>query len=538
MVKIILKNYSKTFFRYLLFVFLLFSAFFFFISSLLQHELNESKKNELLKSEQRLVDVENKTINNKVNKIISDVLYAGDCLRMYDKGDGDYSEIEKLWLAFSNRKKNYDQIRFIDVDGNEVVRVNYVNNGALLVKKEDLQNKKDRYYFTDTIDLAENQIYISMLDLNVENDVIEEPIKPVLRVSMPYFSQEGKLKGIVILNYAAEDMLEQVKEVASSSNGDIFMLNEEGYWLFDSKNSRNEWSFMYEDKAKVSFANQYSNEWKSIKKNKNGHEISSKGVFVYSNIITNQVFEIANSGYSLVLGAGDWSVVSFLSSKTPNGKLFTENVGLSLIGTVKKNLIWYGLIFILSTIIATLVSLNKIEKERIKHFSEYDTMTGVYNRRAGFEKLTQLYKTMPKNNDMISICFIDINGLKEVNDAFGHESGDELILSVIDGVKKCIRNNDFVARLGGDEFLIIFEGLDEKQAEEIWGRIIEGYALINEIENRKYLISVSHGIETFRCDSNEYIDTIINQADGKMYEEKRRIKKELNVLRDNQKNKG
>ena len=165
-------------------------------------------------------------------------------------------------------------------------------------------------------------------------------------------------------------------------------------------------------------------------------------------------------------------------------------------------------------------------------------MTGEYNKQERNKKLTQLYKTMPKNNDMISICFIDINGLKEVNDAFGHESGDELILSVIDGVKKCIRNNDFVARLGGDEFLIIFEGLDEKQAEEIWGRIIEGYALINEIENRKYLISVSHGIETFRCDSNEYIDTIINQADGKMYEEKRRIKKELNVLRDNQKNKG
>lgn len=532
MIKTILKKYKKTFFQYMLFVFLLFSMVFFSISSLLQYKLNESKKNELLNSEQRLVDVENKTINNKINKITSDILYISDCLRMYDKGDGDYSEIEKQWLAFSNRKKSYDQIRFIDVAGNEVVRVNQKNDGAVLVKKEDLQNKKDRYYFTETIKLGKKQIYISMLDLNVENNIIEEPIKPMLRVSMPYYNQEGKLKGIAILNYAAEDMLEQVKEVSSSRNGDIFMLNADGYWIYDSKNSSNEWSFMYENKANVSFSNHYPKEWKSIKNNKSGYEISSNGVFIYSNSITSQVFEIDNSEYSLVLGSGDWSLVSYLSSETQNGKLFTENLGLMLTGIMKNNFIWYTLIFVFSIIIATLVSINKSERERIKYFSEYDVMTEVYNRRAGLEKLTQLYKDMSKNNCEISICFIDINGLKEINDALGHESGDELILSVINGIKKCIRNNDFVARLGGDEFLIIFEGLDERKAEEIWGRIIDEYAIVNENENRSYLISVSHGIETFRCDSNKYIDAIVNRADEKMYDEKRRIKKDLKVLRN------
>ncbi|WP_028829090.1 sensor domain-containing diguanylate cyclase [Proteocatella sphenisci] len=532
MIKTILIKDKKTFLKYTLIFFLIFSSVFFSITSLLQYALNESKKNELLNNEQRLIEVENKIVTNKINKITSDLLYVSDCFRMYDKGDGNYFEIEKQWLAFSNRKKTYDQIRFIDADGNEVVRVNYKKNEAIIVDKANLQNKKDRYYFTDTINLSKNQIYISTLDLNMENNTIEEPIKPMLRVSMPYYDQNGKFNGIFILNYSADDMLEQVKEVSSGSNGIIFMLNNNGYWIYDSKNSNNEWSFMYPERVNQSFSNNYPDEWENMQNNKDGYLLSGNGAFIYSNIITNRAFAIDNSAYDIVLGSGDWMLVSYLPTETQNGKLFTQSLGQMLMGVIKDNYIWYLLILMVSVIIAMLISINKNERERIKYFSEYDVMTGAYNRRAGFEKLAQLYKKMSKNDGQISVCFIDINGLKEVNDALGHEAGDELILSVVNGIEKNIRNNDFVARLGGDEFLIIFEGLDEDQSEEIWNRIIKEYKNVNETENRNYLISASHGIETFRFDSNEYIDAIVNNADEKMYNEKRKIKKDLKVLRN------
>lgn len=532
MIKTFIKNQKKQIFQYTLLFFILFGLIFFFISSLLQYKLNESKRKEILSGEQRLIDVEKKTIENKINKITSDLLYLSDCFLMYDKGDGNYSEIQKQWLAYSNRKTSYDQLRFIDMDGNEVVRINYEQDGAVLVDKADLQNKKDRNYFTDTIKLSKNQMYISVLDLNVENNIVEEPANPMLRVSMPYYDQDGKAKGIIILNYSANDMLEQVKGVSSTGNGDIFMLNEDGYWIYDSENSSNEWAFMYEDKLDRNFRVKYPTEWEVIQSKKDGFLISNSGMFVYSNIITSQMFDIDNAQYSIVLGAGDWTLVSYISSDTQNGKLYTDSLGLKLLGTAKTNAIWYMFIFLIAMVIAILISINQNERQRIKYFSEYDVMTGVYNRRAGFEKLNQLYKNMSKKDCVISICFLDINGLKEVNDALGHEAGDELILSVANGIKKSIRNNDFITRLGGDEFLIIFEGLNEKDAEEIWERIIHEYAIVNEKENRKYLISVSHGIETFRCDSNEYIDSIVNHADEKMYDEKRRIKKDLKVLRD------
>jgi diguanylate cyclase (GGDEF)-like protein len=159
-------------------------------------------------------------------------------------------------------------------------------------------------------------------------------------------------------------------------------------------------------------------------------------------------------------------------------------------------------------------------------------MTGIFNRRTGFEKLKQLYKNIEKNENKVSVCFIDINGLKDVNDYLGHEVGDELILTITNGIKNRIRENDFVARLGGDEFLIIFEGLDESDAEAAWQRIVAEFEQINDTENRRYLVSVSHGIETFSGDTNEYIDMIINQADEKMYREKKIIKKNLKIIRD------
>jgi len=238
-----------------------------------------------------------------------------------------------------------------------------------------------------------------------------------------------------------------------------------------------------------------------------------------------------NTGYSIVLGSGDITLVSYMSSDSYNGKLFTQSFLLSELMIIKNSCYLYIFTLLISIIISVLMAINKNEKDEIKYFSEYDVMTGVYNRRAGFEKLSQLYKNIGRENCIISVCFIDINGLKEVNDALGHEAGDELILSVIAGIKKNIRNHDFVARLGGDEFLIIFEGLNESKSEETWGRIIKEYNEINDTEKRKYIISVSHGIEVFNCDSNQFIDEIVNSADEKMYNEKREIKKNLNVLR-------
>jgi diguanylate cyclase (GGDEF)-like protein len=132
----------------------------------------------------------------------------------------------------------------------------------------------------------------------------------------------------------------------------------------------------------------------------------------------------------------------------------------------------------------------------------------------------------------ISLCFIDVNGLKQVNDILGHKMGDELLQSVTAVIQSAIRENDFVARMGGDEFIIVFSGIGKEVAEKIWDRICDIFKEINETENRPYAISVSHGIVSCDKDSKQIsADEFIKQADALMYKQKRVMKQGLNVIR-------
>ncbi len=167
--------------------------------------------------------------------------------------------------------------------------------------------------------------------------------------------------------------------------------------------------------------------------------------------------------------------------------------------------------------------------EMAQHFNVmiYDQLTGTYNRRSGLSKLRRVINNDNRRQLGISLCFVDINGLKEVNDSLGHKSGDELIISTAECIKSGIRENDFVIRMGGDEFLIVLDGVDMNEAEKVWGRIKESYNRINDFENRPYLVSVSHGIVEYDNALKPGLEDLIKAADEKMYDEKKSIKKEL-----------
>lgn len=524
------KDTKKTI-LYTLGVFLILSLGYFLITLVIQINADTAQKNKLLAQQQQLVAVEKTIISNKVNRLATDLLYATDALALGDNGRGDYSDAEDHWLAFANRKMIYDQIRFIDVDGNEVIRVNYDENGATLTDSDDLQNKADRYYFTAGINLAQNQIYVSPLDLNKENDQIEQPIKPMIRLATPYYGARGQLLGLVVLNYTANDLLAQVEKFATASQGQVFMLNADGYWLYNSADPNRAWGFMYDNRLNDSFKTDFPEVWSTIQSQKNGTLTTTAGVFAYTNILTATELEL-DLHHTLAPGLGDWTMVSFIPATTPEGQLLTRSLAATMLLVLRNNLFAYLLILTLAVFAGVILTINQVKNDEIKYYSEYDAMTGVFNRRTGFEKLKQLYKNIEKNEKLVSVCFIDINGLKDVNDFLGHDAGDELIITVTRGIQNNIRSNDFLARLGGDEFLIIFEGLDEAEAEAAWQRIVAEYEQINATENRRYLISASHGIETISGSSNEYIDSIINQADEKMYREKKILKKNLKIIRD------
>lgn len=534
MVRSLLHNQGKII-RYTALVFLLLALVFFGVSLLVQHNADTLQRQEALNRDVYFNQSVGAVLTSRLSRIVSDLLFIRDSFQLGYFNSDDLEAREEVvgqWLAFANHKKVFDQIRYLDAAGNEVIRVDYTSAGAYLVRDSQLQNKSDRYYFTDTISLPQNHIYVSCMDLNVENGQIETPIKPVIRVASPVYTPSNVLAGIVVLNYKGNDLLTLIENLAPARVGAFYMLNSDSYWLYDSEDSARAWGFMYPDRAQDNFAARYPAEWDTIRQNASGVMNTPNGAFVYDRLFTAEAYQVDSGAYPLTLGSGDWYLVSHIQPDTDMGRLMSGTLW-NLMGTTLGSTFYaYIMILFIAFVIALLMTANRVEQDTIKFYSEYDTMTGALNRRAGLELLRRRYVNSFDRRCHIGLCFLDINGLKEVNDTLGHDAGDELICSVTELIRKNLRQQDTLVRLGGDEFLIIFDGLDAQECEAVWQRIVDSAEAVNRTENRRYRISASHGIETFRCDAVRDVDVVLNSADAKMYTEKRAIKARLRVIRE------
>lgn len=168
--------------------------------------------------------------------------------------------------------------------------------------------------------------------------------------------------------------------------------------------------------------------------------------------------------------------------------------------------------------------LDKIEEmnDCMYQFANFDILTGVMNRRAGMEKLERdLIKS--KSEDIpLTICFIDVNNLKVVNDILGHIMGDKLLVELIGVISGCIRVSDYIFRIGGDEFLIAFTNSRESDAHNVISRIESALQKENSNDDKPYEMSISYGLVTY--DKVLSLDKLIEIADMKMYEDKMKKK--------------
>ncbi len=156
---------------------------------------------------------------------------------------------------------------------------------------------------------------------------------------------------------------------------------------------------------------------------------------------------------------------------------------------------------------------RKSYEKKIKYMSFHDYLTGLYNR-AFFEE--ELARLNVERNLPLSIVLGDVNGLKMINDTYGHEKGDELLVKVAGILKQCFRKSDIVSRWGGDEFIILLPLTGYNIAEEITARI---HDICLEHRIKDMPLSISLGIST-KVRSDESIDEILKAAEDKMYANK------------------
>ena len=206
-------------------------------------------------------------IQNHFQSVRSDILFLprlNEMIRYRDvNNEVDRQYIEQEFLEFTRSKMVYDQIRFIDRTGMEQVRINFNNGNPAIVEEEDLQDKKDRYYFADSMKLAEGDVYISPFDLNKEYGKVEEPYNPIIRFGTPLFDSQDEISGVIILNYLGDTMLDDLRTANRNYPGSFFLLNMDAYWLF-SKDREDEWGFMFPDRQNRTLSERDPLVWEKV----------------------------------------------------------------------------------------------------------------------------------------------------------------------------------------------------------------------------------------------------------------------------------
>lgn len=160
------------------------------------------------------------------------------------------NQLEIIFSSFLKSKPYYYQLRYLDENGNELVRVDFKDGKIQTIPDSQLQNKQNNDYFTETMKLSSGEIFVSQVNLNQENGQIEVPYIPVIRYSTPIYSAAGEKKGIMIANVLADSFLEMVDEKAGENSQQAFIINEEGYYIYHGDESK-EWGFDLNKKETV-----------------------------------------------------------------------------------------------------------------------------------------------------------------------------------------------------------------------------------------------------------------------------------------------
>jgi diguanylate cyclase (GGDEF)-like protein len=215
--------------------------------------------------------------------------------------------------------------------------------------------------------------------------------------------------------------------------------------------------------------------------------------------------------------------------------LSLEQNQLPILLLVSFSLAAYGTIFYSLNKLASLYTLEienqRIQEERgrleavaleMEKFANYDMLTGLPNRRYFFERLEGITMQRKKETHISAILFIDLDSFKEINDTYGHDVGDSVLIAVGNRLTGCVRESDFVARLGGDEFAVILHDIEEKEhirslAERMHATIQESI----QVGTLSCTVNASIGV-AFITEAGMSSEVLLKNADAAMYAAKRK----------------
>ena len=163
------------------------------------------------------------------------------------------------------------------------------------------------------------------------------------------------------------------------------------------------------------------------------------------------------------------------------------------------------------------ITHRKEYEQKLFHQANHDSLTGLPNRMLAMDRLKQSIARACRDKTKGALLYIDLDGFKMINDNFGHEIGDQVLVLVSQRLKNSLRETDTVARIGGDEYLVILQGLGNKQqCGALAGKIVRDFHEPFDIAGREFYSTVSIGIAFFPDDGTDP-NALLKNADSAMY---------------------
>ena len=169
-----------------------------------------------------------------------------------------------------------------------------------------------------------------------------------------------------------------------------------------------------------------------------------------------------------------------------------------------------------STIARDITEHKRVEAQT-RALAVTDELTGLHNRRGFTAIAEQQLKLARRSRAPLHIGFIDMDGMKAINDRFGHAVGDEALKDIAAILRSSFRDSDVLARLGGDEFVVLAIGADDQTMERIQERLVAAVGKTNRQAQRPYALSLSLGVVACDVESGTTLDQMIEEADRRMY---------------------
>ncbi|OUR73852.1 myristoyl transferase [Methylophaga sp. 41_12_T18] len=200
-------------------------------------------------------------------------------------------------------------------------------------------------------------------------------------------------------------------------------------------------------------------------------------------------------------------------NRKKNGELYAALLSVSILTDNQGKALHYLALF-------SDITQSKQQQQTLELMAHYDVLTQLPNRTLFADRFNLAIAHSKRTNNLLAVVFLDLDNFKPVNDNYGHEVGDQLLVEVAHRIKSNIREEDTASRLGGDEFVLLLNDIQSSQhGEELIYRVHKAIAEPYEIEGNNITISASSGITLFPLDDAD-ADTLLRHADQSMYQAK------------------